>query len=83
MVKVYLVWNDSDPGYDATYTLGIFSTREAAEARMAEAGDRDDSGIVELTIDDLVKGKLKATKRGRDWWVTPKEVQRYRLEHRR
>lgn len=25
-------------------------------------------------------GKLHATKRGRDWWVTPSEVERYRAE---
>ena len=28
-------------------------------------------------------GKLKARKVGRDWWVTPKEVERYRQEHRK
>jgi excisionase family DNA binding protein len=28
-------------------------------------------------------GKLKATRRGRDWWVTAREVERYRLENRR
>ncbi len=28
------------------------------------------------------KGKLKAKKVGRDWQVTPREVERYRLEHR-
>lgn len=28
-------------------------------------------------------GKLKARKVGRDWHVTPKEVERYRREHRR
>lgn len=26
-------------------------------------------------------GRLKATKRGRDWWVTPSEVARYRQDH--
>ena len=31
----------------------------------------------------LMKGKLKGTKRGRDWWILPKEVQRYRQEHKR
>lgn len=31
----------------------------------------------------ILKGKLKATKRGRDWWVTPKEVARYQAEHKR
>lgn len=29
------------------------------------------------------KGKLRATKIGRDWTVTPKEVERYRHENRR
>ena len=28
-------------------------------------------------------GKLKARKVGRDWHVTPGEVERYRKEHRR
>ena len=28
-------------------------------------------------------GKLHATKKGRDWHVTPAEVERYRAEHRR
>ena len=31
----------------------------------------------------IAKGKLKAVKRGRDWWVTPKEVERYARENRR
>lgn len=29
------------------------------------------------------RGALKAQKHGRDWWVEPIEVERYRLEHRR
>lgn len=29
------------------------------------------------------KGILRATKRGRDWWVEPRDVERYRVEHRR
>ncbi len=28
-------------------------------------------------------GKLRATKRGRDWWVTKSEVERYQRENRR
>lgn len=28
-------------------------------------------------------GRLAAVKRGRDYWVTPAEVERYALEHRR
>jgi excisionase family DNA binding protein len=31
----------------------------------------------------IANGKLKATKRGRDWWVTKREVDRYRAESRR
>lgn len=31
----------------------------------------------------IAKGKLRAEKRGRDWWVTPKEVERYARENRR
>ena len=25
----------------------------------------------------IASGRLKATKRGRDWWLTPSEVERY------
>ena len=28
-------------------------------------------------------GKLRATKLGRDWYVTPEEVERYRVENKR
>ena len=28
-------------------------------------------------------GKLRATKRSRDWWVTPREVERYRKDNLR
>ena len=31
----------------------------------------------------IKNNKLKATKRGRDWWVTPAEVERYRKENKR
>ena len=31
----------------------------------------------------IARGALKATKRGRDWFVTPREVERYRRENRR
>lgn len=31
----------------------------------------------------IANGKLKARKIGRDWWVTPKEVERYGRENRR
>lgn len=31
----------------------------------------------------IANGKLHAVKRGRDWHVTPREVERYRRENRR
>ena len=31
----------------------------------------------------ICRGTLKAKKLGRDWIVTPREVERYRAEHRR
>lgn len=31
----------------------------------------------------IARGTLKAEKRGRDWFVTSREVERYRTEHRR
>ena len=31
----------------------------------------------------IARGSLKATKHGRDWWVDPKEVERYARENRR
>lgn len=30
----------------------------------------------------IAAGSLRATKRGRDWWVTAKEVERYRANRR-
>lgn len=29
------------------------------------------------------RGSLRASKHGRDWWVEPAEVERYRTENRR
>jgi len=29
------------------------------------------------------RGVLHAERRGRDWWVTPAEVERYRKEHKK
>lgn len=41
-------------------------------------------GLAPVTLRiQIGKGKLRATKRGRDWWITPKEVERYRQEHKR
>jgi excisionase family DNA binding protein len=31
----------------------------------------------------IKRGALQAVKHGRDWWVEPREVERYRQEHRR
>ena len=31
----------------------------------------------------IKRGALKAVKHGRDWWLEPKEVERYRRENRR
>ena len=43
--------------------------------------------ILGVTPDNLRgairRGSLKATKLGRDWIVTPAEVEKYRAEHRR
>ena len=41
-------------------------------------------GITPGTLRWQIKnGKLTATKRGRDWWVTAEEVTRYQQENRR
>jgi excisionase family DNA binding protein len=41
-------------------------------------------GVTPATLrQQIAAGKLRATKRGRDHWVTPKEVERYRSEHQR
>jgi excisionase family DNA binding protein len=41
-------------------------------------------GVSVSTLRTQIKlGVLKARKLGRDWIVEPKEVERYRLEHRR
>lgn len=41
-------------------------------------------GVTPTTLrQQIAHGKLRAVKRGRDWWVTPREVERYRREHQR
>ena len=41
-------------------------------------------GVSPETLRSQIRnGKLRAEKRGRDWHVTPKEVERYRRESRR
>ena len=47
---------------------------------MAEAAKR--LGVHPDTLRRQIhRGKLKATKHGPVWWVTPKEVERYRREN--
>jgi excisionase family DNA binding protein len=45
------------------------------------------AALLGVTPDNLrgaiARGSLKAKKVGRDWQVTPAEVERYRKEHRR
>lgn len=41
-------------------------------------------GVTAATLrQQIANGKLRAVKRGRDWWVTRREVERYRKESRR
>jgi len=41
-------------------------------------------GVTAATLrQQIANGKLRATKRGRDWWVTRREVERYRTTSRR
>jgi excisionase family DNA binding protein len=41
-------------------------------------------GVTAATLrQQIANGKLRASKRGRDWWVTTREVERYRRASRR
>lgn len=41
-------------------------------------------GLSQKTVQNqIAAGVLRATKVGRDWHVTAREVERYRVEHRR
>jgi excisionase family DNA binding protein len=41
-------------------------------------------GVTPATLrQQIANGKLRATKRGRDWWVTAREVERYRATSKR
>ena len=41
-------------------------------------------GVTAATLrQQIANGKRRATKRGRDWWVTKGEVERYGRESRR
>jgi excisionase family DNA binding protein len=41
-------------------------------------------GVMPDTLrQQIANGRLRAVKRGRDWWVTPKEVERYRRDSKR
>lgn len=48
---------------------------------------KEAASILGVTPDALrgaiARGSFKAMKHGRDWWVEPAEVERYRLENRR
>jgi len=48
---------------------------------------KEAAALLGVTPDNLrgaiARGTLKAQKLGRDWFVKPKEVERYRAEHRR
>lgn len=58
----------------ADKAAGLVTVKEAAELL----------GLSPVTLRlQILRGKLKATKRGRDWWLTPREVERYRQEHKR
>lgn len=45
------------------------------------------AALIGTTPDNLrgaiKRGSLKAVKHGRDWWIEPKEVERYRATNRR
>jgi excisionase family DNA binding protein len=41
-------------------------------------------GVTPATLrQQIARGKLRAVKRGRDWWVSRREVERYRRESSR
>jgi excisionase family DNA binding protein len=46
---------------------------------LTEAGKRLGLNPETLRI-QIGKGKMRAERHGRDWWVTPAEVERYRAE---
>lgn len=56
--------------------------REAFKVTLIEA-----AVLLSVTPDNLrgaiKRGSLKAEKHGRDWWVSAREVERYRAENRR
>ena len=41
-------------------------------------------GVTAATLrQQIANGKLRASKRGRDWWVSRREVERYGMQSRR
>jgi excisionase family DNA binding protein len=41
-------------------------------------------GVTAATLrQQIANGKLRAVKHGRDWWVTSREVERYRQDSKR
>jgi excisionase family DNA binding protein len=63
------------PGSRPSLLPGLVVTlREAAERL----------GVTPDTLrQQIAKKKLTAVRRGRDWWVTDREVERYRESHKR
>jgi excisionase family DNA binding protein len=60
----------------------VFRLRRDPDVTLTEAAAL--LGVTAATLrQQIANRKLHAVKRGRDWWVTPKEVERYRRESRR
>ena len=58
------------------------TSAQAGTMTLKEAAERLGLSHATLRV-QIMKGKLKARKIGRDWHVTPREVERYRQEHKR
>lgn len=73
-----LVWGDDE------LAARLFATLDELRHRMTL---KEAAALLGVTPDNLrgaiARGALKAAKVGRDWHVTPREVERYRKEHRR
>jgi hypothetical protein len=59
------------------------ASADAYRAHRASNPVTDVGMYLRPAIDRLIRGSLKARKIGRDWLVTAREVERYRLENRR
>jgi excisionase family DNA binding protein len=67
---------------ERAYARGALAILEAYPMTLTEAAT-----VLGITPDNLrgaiKRGSLQATKHGRDWWVEPAEVERYKRENRR